>query len=139
MLRDRRGDMVWNAIVVAAVALPLLALIIDGVRYFAFRTALQNAADAAAAAAVRCVDVRAFQATGVTRLDPACAYPAALDAFFGSTADLLQKGYAVRISEIRVEDDRVSVAVEGTMRVFFDLSPRLAVRAAAVSMARMRR
>lgn len=139
MLRDRRGDMVWNAIIVATVALPLLALIIDGTRYFAFRTALQNAADAAAEAAVRCVDVGHFQATGEIRIVPECAYPAILEVFFANTADLLQKGYAVRIADVRVDPDRAFVAVEGSMRVFFDLSPRLTVRASAEAMAAMRR
>ena len=65
----RRGDMVWNALVIVTVLLPLSGLAIDVPRYFALRSRLQAAVDAAAEAAARQVDIAHYQNTGETRLD----------------------------------------------------------------------
>ena len=42
-----RGDMVWNALIIVTVLLPLSGLAIDVPRYFALRSRLQAAVDAA--------------------------------------------------------------------------------------------
>ena len=63
-LLGRRGDMVWNALVIVTVLLPLAGLAIDVPRYFALRSRLQIAADAGAEAAARAVDIRALHQHG---------------------------------------------------------------------------
>ena len=65
----RKGDMVWNALIIVTVLLPLSGLAIDVPRYFALRSRLQAAVDAAAEAAARQVDIAHYQNTGETRLD----------------------------------------------------------------------
>ena len=62
--------MVWNALVIVTVLLPLAGLAIDVPRYFALRSRLQIAADAGAEAAARAVDIRHYINTGETRLEP---------------------------------------------------------------------
>ncbi len=59
--------MVWNALVIVTVLLPLAGLAIDVPRYFALRSRLQIAADAGAEAAARAVDIRHYINTGETR------------------------------------------------------------------------
>ena len=56
--------MVWNALVIVTVFLPLAGLAIDVPRYFALRSRLQIAADAGAEAAARQVDIPHYQNTG---------------------------------------------------------------------------
>ncbi len=58
------GDMVWNALIIVTVLLPLSGLAIDIPRYFALRSRLQGAVDAAAEAAARQVDIPHFMNTG---------------------------------------------------------------------------
>ena len=54
------GDMVWNALVIVTVLLPLAGLAIDVPRYFALRSRLQIAADAARKRRARQVDIAAL-------------------------------------------------------------------------------
>ena len=56
--------MVWNALVIVTVLLPLAGLAIDVPRYFALRSRLQIAADAGAEAAARAVDDPALHQHG---------------------------------------------------------------------------
>ena len=68
--------MVWNALVIVTVFLPLAGLAIDVPRYFALRSRLQIAADAGAEAAARQVDIPHYQNTGATRASTLIPIPA---------------------------------------------------------------
>lgn len=138
-LRQCQGDMVWNALVIITVLLPLASLTIDVPRYFTLRARLQLGADAAAAAAARCVDVAHFQNVGETRLRSDCAVTEPGFIFRQATQDLQSKGYTPRLDTIAVDegDDTVSVAASGTTTLFFGLTPSFSVHVRAVSRFRM--
>ena len=57
-------DLVWNTLVLITVLVPLAGLAIDVPRDFTLRARLQLAADAAAEAAARSVDIPHFRNTG---------------------------------------------------------------------------
>ena len=83
-LRGVSGDMVWNALVVITVVLPLLSFSVDVPRYFILRSALKNAADSAAEAAARSVDVRAWRESGEVWFDRDRALYEATTTFFAT-------------------------------------------------------
>ena len=134
----RRGDLVWNTLVVITVLIPLAGLAIDVPRYFTLRTRLQLAADAAAEAAARSVDIPHFRNTGEVRL-AGDAYGNAAAEFAGATGDLAARGYAPSLGAIQVDEggDTVTVHASGTTQVFFALSPHFTVPVVAQSRFRM--
>jgi len=68
---ERGSSLAWVAIFLAAVVIPLLALVIDGSRLFYVRGRLQTAADAACEdAAWSGADYRFFRDSGQTRFVP---------------------------------------------------------------------
>jgi Flp pilus assembly protein TadG len=68
---ERGSSLAWVAIFLAAVVVPLLALVIDGSRMFYVRGRLQTAIDAACEdAAWSGADYRAFRDSGQTRFVP---------------------------------------------------------------------
>lgn len=137
-LLGRRGDLVWNTLVVITVLIPLAGLAIDVPRYFTLRTRLQLAADAAAEAAARSVDVAHFRETGEVRLS-GDAYGNAGAEFARATGDLVARGYAPALGAIQVDEggDTVTVQASGTTQVFFALSPSFTVPVVAQSRFRM--
>lgn len=137
-LLGRRGDLVWNTLVVITVLLPLAGLAIDVPRYFTLRTRLQLAADAAAEAAARSMDIPHFRNTGEVRLS-GDAYGAAGAEFARATGDLAARGYAPALGAIQVDEggDTVTVHASGTTQIFFALSPSFTVPVVAQSRFRM--
>jgi uncharacterized membrane protein len=137
-LFDRRGDMIWSTVILATVVLPLAGLAIDAPRYFALRSRLQIAADAAAEAAARAVDVRHFATTGETRLQPDACSEAGW-AFTAATGDLAAKGYSAHLVACQVDEaaDTVATQANGTLRLFYNLSPPFTARVQASSRFRM--
>lgn len=137
-LTARSGDMVWNALVVVTVLLPLSGLAIDVPRYFALRSRLQAAVDAAAEAAAQQIDVAHYQNTGETRLDGRYAGEAQW-AFDTAVTDLRSRGYTASFDGVAVDEgaDAVSVAGSGTIRLFYNLAPPVTLRVAATSWYRM--
>lgn len=137
-LFGRRGDLVWNTLVVITVLIPLAGLAIDVPRYFTLRTRLQLAADAAAEAAARSVDIPHFRNTGEVRL-AGDAYGNAAAEFARATGDLAARGYAPSLGAIQVDEgsDTVTVHASGTTQVFFALSPHFTVPVVAQSRFRM--
>ena len=135
----RTGDMVWNALVIVTVLLPLAGLAIDAPRYFALRSRLQIAADAGAEAAARTVDIRHYINTGETRLEPDRYAGDAAWAFDTAVADLRSRGYTANFDGVAVDEgaDAVSVAGSGTIRLFYNLAPPVMLRVAATSWYRM--
>jgi len=135
----RRGDMVWNALIVVTVLLPLSGLAIDVPRYFALRSRLQAAVDAAAEAAAQQVDVVHYQNTGETRLDGARYAGAALWSFDTAVANLRARGYTANFAGLSVDEatDAVTADAWGTIRLFYNLAPPVRVRVSATSWYRM--
>jgi Flp pilus assembly protein TadG len=131
--------MVWSALVIATVLLPLSGLAIDVPRYFVLRSRIQAATDAAAEAAARQVDVRHYRETGETRLDPALYPGEASLAFEAAVASLRERGYTATLDGVTVDEaaDTVAVAGSGTIRLFYNLAPPVTVHAAATSWYRM--
>ncbi|MCX7668770.1 MAG: pilus assembly protein TadG-related protein [Anaerolineae bacterium] len=135
----QRGDMVWNALVVIAVLLPLMGLTLDVPRYFVLRSRLQAAVDAAAEAAARAVDVRHFSTTGETRLDPNRYADEVFWTFQMATADLWTHGYHITLHTLAVDEaaDTVTVGASGTLRPIYNLLPPVYVNVRATSWFRM--
>lgn len=70
MLRDERGSgLVWLALILP-VFMGLLLLVVQGGRYMRAASAVQTAADAAALAAARQVDITAWRERGEFRFRP---------------------------------------------------------------------
>ena len=138
-LRGRRGDMVWNAVILFTVFLPLASLAVDVPRYYILRSRLQGGVDAAAEAAVRSLDVRAWRDGGEVRFDRDRALYEAATVFFATTAPLLSKGYVVSLDEITLDEanDTATVRASGTTRLFFGLSPEVTVRVTGHAKARI--
>ena len=105
-----RGDMVWNALVIVTVLLPLSGLAIDVPRYFALRSRLQIAADAGAEAAARTVDIRHYINTGETRLEPDRYAGEAAWAFETAVADLRARGYTATLDGVDLDEGADAVA-----------------------------
>ena len=138
-LLGRTGDMVWNALVIVTVLLPLSGLAIDVPRYFALRSRLQIAADAGAEAAARTVDIRHYINTGETRLEPDRYAGDAAWAFETAVADLRARGYTATLDGVDLDEaaDAVSTRASGTIRLFYNLTPPVTVRVGATSWYRM--
>ncbi len=138
-LSDVRGDMVWNALSVVPVLLPLAGLALDVPRYFALRSRLQAAVDAAAEAAAQQIDVAHYQNTGETRLDAGRYAGEAQWAFDTAVADLRSRGYTASFEGLSLDEgaDAVSVAGSGTIRLFYNLAPPVTLHVAATSWYRM--
>ena len=138
-LTGRSGDMVWNALVIVTVLLPLSGLAIDVPRYFLLRSRLQVAVDAAAEAAARQVDIAHYQNTGETRLDPDTYGGEAHWAFETAVTDLRARGYTASFDTLSVDEaaDAVTVDASGTIRLFYNLTPPVTVRVSATSWYRM--
>ncbi len=91
-LEGRAGDMVWSALVITTALLPLTGLAIDVPRYFALRSRLHIAVDAAAEAAARQVDIVHYRNTGEIRLNPRTYAGEASWAFDTALSDLRARG-----------------------------------------------
>jgi len=135
----RRGDMVWNALVIVTVLLPLSGLAIDVPRYFALRSRLQIAADAGAEASARTVDIRHYINTGETRLEPDRYAGEAAWAFDTAVADLRARGYTATLDGVDLDEgaDVVATRASGTIRLFYNLTPPVTVHVGATSWYRM--
>jgi hypothetical protein len=135
----RRGDMVWNALIIVTVLLPLAGLTIDIPRYILLRSRLQIAADAAAEAAALTVDELHFMATGEVQLDAAHYPGAAAESFQATVANLLNHGYEATLDNLTVDEtaDAVTATASGTIRLLFGISPAFRVHAQATSWYRM--
>jgi len=135
----RKGDMVWNALIIVTVLLPLSGLAIDVPRYFALRSRLQAAVDAAAEAAARQVDIAHYQNTGETRLDADHYAGEAHWAFETAVTNLRARGYTASLDNLSVDEgaDAVTADGSGTIRLFYNLTPPVTVRVSATSWYRM--
>ncbi len=118
-LTDRRGNftMTLYAVLFVTVVPALFLLVTVAPRYYMTYVRLQNAADAAATAAARCIDVPHFQNTGEVVLDVACARSEAFDRFNHTLAYLVDRGYTFSLDRIDIDDaqGQVTIAATGEM------------------------
>ncbi len=118
-LADRRGNftMTFYAVLFVTVVPALFLLITIVPRYYMTYIRLQNATDAAAAAAARCIDVQHFQDTGETVLDLGCAQAEAFDRFNRTLAHLVDRGYTFSLDRIEVDEtqDQIIISATGVM------------------------
>lgn len=138
-LTNRSGNMVWHALILVTVLIPLASLTIDVPRYYTLRSRLQLAADAAAESASRCLDFDHFRNVGESRLRPDCVNTDSAQFFALSTQDLTAKGYIPALRNVAIDETADTVAVEasGTTTLFFGLTPQFTVNVRAVSSFRM--
>ena len=131
-LTEKRGDMVWNTLVIVTVMLPLMSFTLDIPRYFILRSTLQNAADAAAEAAAQTPDAAALINAGDTRLaDFAARF--ARDAFYAAASPMTARGYTLSLDDISIDEahNRVTATAHGDIRYFFGLTPPVTIRVQA--------
>ncbi len=128
-IAGKKGDMVWNTLVIVTVMLPLMGLTLDIPRYFILRSTLQSAADAAAEAAAQTLDAAAFVNSGDVQLSD-YAVRSANDTFGAVAAPMTAKGYNLSLDGVSIDEgaDEVSVAAHGDIRYLFGLTPSVAIR-----------
>lgn len=124
-LRGRAGNVVWWALVIYMVFLPLAALTTDVPRFFTMRTTLLSAASAAGEAAARCIDVRHYQNSGETRLDMTCVRAVSRRHFDGVTATFKRNYYSFSLDRVTVDEaaDAVWVSASGSTRFLWGVLP----------------
>jgi Flp pilus assembly protein TadG len=133
-LMEKRGDMVWNTLVIVTVMIPLMGFTIDIPRYFILRNTLQNATDSAAEAAAQTLDAAAFINAGEVRLS-SYASQSAHTAFDAAASPMTSKGYTLSLDGISVDEsnDSVSATAHGDIRYLFGLTPTVTIRVQAQS------
>ncbi len=133
-MTGKKGDMVWNALVIVTVMIPLMGLTLDIPRYFILRTTLQNAADAAAEAAAQTLDAGAFVNAGDVQLAD-YAVSSAYNTFSAVAAPVAAKGYAISLNGVSVDEsaDEVVITASGRLRYLFGLTPEVTISVQAAS------
>ncbi len=133
-MTGKRGDMVWNALVIVTVMIPLMGLTVDIPRYFILRTTLQNAADAAAEAAAQTLDAGAFINEGDVSL-ASYATDSATRVFYATAAPAADRGYAISLDGVSIDEraDEVTVTASGRLRYLFGLTPEVTISVQAAS------
>ena len=139
-LRGRRGDMVWSAIVIITVMLPLASLTIDIPRYFRLSGQLSQALEATGQGVVNtCLDMGHFERSGQVRMVDVCIYFESTALFTLNTQELTRRGYQPRMTDIRYDPtaQRLYLAGEGALSAFFGITPALTLRRSVESRVRM--
>jgi uncharacterized membrane protein len=134
-LTNGRGDMVWSALVIVTVMIPLMGLTLDIPRYFILRSTLQNAADAAAEAAAQTADGAAFIHAGDQELLAGSALQYAQRVFTEAAAPLSAKGSHLALDGFSIDEsgNRVIVTAHGDIRYLFGLAPRVTLHVRGAS------
>ena len=134
-IAGKKGDMVWNTLVIVTVMLPLMGLTLDIPRYFILRSTLQDAADAAAEAAAQTLDASALINSGATQLWSSEAIRSAHNTFAAVAAPASSRGYQIGISAISIDEsaDQVEVVAYGKLRYMFGLTPEVTIQVRALS------
>lgn len=139
-LIDGTGDMVWSAIVIITVMLPLASLTIDIPRYFRLSGQLSQALEATGQGVVNtCLDMGHFERSGQVRMVDVCIYFESTALFTLNTQELTRRGYQPRMTDIRYDPtaQRLYLAGEGALSAFFGITPALTLRRSVESRVRM--
>lgn len=139
-IADSRADMVWSAIVIVTVMLPLASLTIDIPRYFRLSGQLSQALETTGQGLVNtCLDMGHFEQSGQVRLVDVCLYYESGALFILNTQDLAWRGYQPLLTNFgyNPSTQRLHVEGEGTLTVFFGLTPALTIHRSVESRVRM--
>lgn len=139
-VRAARGDLVWNALLLLTVFLPLASLTVDVPEYFSAASYLEQALAASSQdAANACLDLQRYSQSGLAALDPHCLRRTAQQRFAQATAELAAMGHRPALVHTACRTHCQEVTLRGTVavRVFFALSPALTITREATSRARM--
>jgi hypothetical protein len=131
--------LVWWALFIGFVAFPLLVLVVEGGRYYRAAGDVQKAADAAAEAAVREVDIPHYLDTGEVRFS---GHEYALAQQYASTnaSFLRPRGTDVVIVAIQVDEanDTVLVTTRADVTLLFPrIAPQLVIQRTGVAQVRL--
>jgi hypothetical protein len=131
--------MVWSAVILVAVFLPLASLTLDVPRYYVLRSRLQLGADAAAQTAAGCVDTLHFQNTGETRLDFWCQRSEPYQVFYATVMPLTTAQVNATLVSVTADEtaDTVTATAYGNIHPFFGLTPAVTLWVEARSRYRM--
>ena len=134
-MAGKKGDMVWNTLVIVTVMLPLMGLTLDIPRYFILRSTLQDAADAAAEAAAQTLDASALINSGATQLWSSEAIRSAHNTFAAVAAPASSRGYHLGIRYVSINEgpDEVIVVAYGRLCYMFGLTPEVTIQVRARS------
>ncbi len=139
-LPDERGyALVWWTLFISLVAFPLLVLVIDGGRYLQAAGDVQRAADAAAEAAVREIDIPHYVETGEIRFSGA-EYAVAYQYANANTLFLRARQIAIDIQSIAVDegDETIQVTARADVTPLFPrIAPQIVIQRMGVAQVRL--
>ena len=131
--------LVWWALFIGLAAFPLLVFVVEGARYMQAAGAVQKAADAAAEAAVREIDVPHYVETGEIRFS-GNEYALA-EQYANANADYLHaRQIAVEIQSIAVDEaeDTVRVSALADVSALFPaIAPQITIRREGTAQVRL--
>jgi hypothetical protein len=137
--REAGFALVWWALFIGLAAFPLLVFVVEGARYMQAAGAVQKAADAAAEAAVREIDVPHYVETGEIRFS-GNEYALA-EQYANANADyLLARQIAVEIESIAVAEaeDTVQVSALADVSALFPaIAPQVTIRREGTAQVRL--
>ncbi len=135
-----KANLVWNAMVLMTVLLPLSSLVFDVPQYFAAAANLEMALEATAQGAANdCMRLAAFSQSGTSRLDAGCIDLQARRRFETLTKPLTAAGHAPALTASGCQEGCQTVFVRGVaaIHVFFSLSPAITIVRTGSSKVRM--
>ena len=142
LLPSEQGSaLVWWDLFIAIVAFPLLVLVVEGGRFFRAAGDVQKAADAAAEAAVREVDIPHYVATGEVRFS-GNEYALAHDYANQNATFLRPRGTEIAIVAIQVDEaaDTVLVTTRADVTLLFPrIAPQLVIQRTGVAQVKLSR
>jgi hypothetical protein len=136
---ERGFALVWWALFIGFVAFPLLVLVVEGGRYFRAAGDVQKAADAAAEAAVREVDIEHYINTGEVRFGSS-VYATAHEYANQNAAFLRPHGTDVAIVAIQLDEANNTVLVTARADVtllFPHIAPQILIQRTGVAQVRL--
>ncbi len=136
---ERGFVLAWWALFIGLAALPLLVFVVEGARYLQAAGAVQKAADAAAEAAVREIDIPRYIDTGEIRFS-GNEYAVA-ELYANANADFLHvRHVAIVIQAIDVDETQDTVRVMAFADVstlFPAIAPSIIIRRAGTAQVRL--
>jgi len=136
---EQGSALVWWALFISLAAFPLLVLVVEGGRFFRAAGDVQKAADAAAEAAVREVDLPHYVETGEVRFS-GNEYALAHEYANHNAVFLRPHGTDVAIVAIQVDEanDTVLVTTRADVTLLFPrIAPQLLIQRTGVAQVRL--
>lgn len=139
ILRESGFALAWWALFISLAAFPMLVLVVEGGRYFRAAGDVQKAADAAAEAAVREVDIPHYLDTGEVRFS-GNEYALAHDYANANASFLRPHGTDIAVVAIQVDEgnDTVLVTTRADVALLFPrLAPQILIQRTGVAQVRL--